>query len=364
MLLAPAMQGSATDICNTDRRKGRHAMEDLPTDQIPWLAKDRSDWDESVRQWLEEVAQTKSLGKIVSVMEVKARPWSMISRVIFERSTAYFKACGSGGRHESDLLAFLARTWPEQVPSLLDRDDVRSWILMADGGGSLRDEIDANLQISLLKRILPLYGEMQRASIGSVKELIRLGLPDRRLGRLPELLEHLAAGDAFEFGRSPQDANRLRTAVRTSLPSLTRVCATLASSAYALALDHGDLHIGNVLVDKNRLRLCDWGDACLTHPFCSIGVTIESTLPSVPEADRGRIEAQLLAAYMEPWTALASPATLQSEMQMALWVMQVLRALDFAHMFAEEDGEQSCQRWKPLIGERLYRWISLPIPAS
>jgi hypothetical protein len=329
---------------------------------VPWLAKDRSHWDGSVREWLEQVAQRRALGQILNVVEVKARPWSMVLRVKFECATTYFKACSLGGRFEASLLVLLARSWPEQIPSLLETDDVRSWMLMADGGGSLR-ETDPDLQIRVLQRMLPLYAEMQLSSRNSVDELICLGLPDRRLRLLPELLDHLVAGDALKFGRSLQEANQLINLVRQSLPFLTRVCTILASSVYSLALDHGDLHIGNVLIDEDRLRLCDWGDACLTHPFCSVGVTIESTLQSFPHANREKLKEQLLAAYLEPWKALASPATLHPEIQMALWVTHVLRVLDFARMFTGED-EQSCKRWKPFIGERLYTWIRLPIPLS
>jgi hypothetical protein len=168
-------------------------MEEQLANCVPWLAKDRSHWDGSVREWLEQVAQRRALGQILNVVEVKARPWSMVLRVKFERATTYFKAFSLGGRFEASLLVLLARSWPERIPSLLERDDVRSWMLMADGGGSLR-ETDPDLQIRVLQRMLPLYAEMQLSSRNSVDELICLGLPDRRLRLLPELLDHLVAG--------------------------------------------------------------------------------------------------------------------------------------------------------------------------
>jgi hypothetical protein len=110
-------------------------MEEQLANCVPWLAKDRSHWDGSVREWLEQVAQRRALGQILNVVEVKARPWSMVLRVKFECATTYFKACSLGGRFEASLLVLLARSWPEQIPSLLETDDVRSWMLMADGGG-------------------------------------------------------------------------------------------------------------------------------------------------------------------------------------------------------------------------------------
>jgi hypothetical protein len=86
---------------------------------------------------------------------------------------------------------------------------------------------------------------------------IDAGVPDRRVHRLPGLLDSLLAGQT-PGGVLPMDAEQ-RRAVDGLLGDFGRVCAELAATPCAETLDHGDLHGGNVLVDGGRHRLVDWG---------------------------------------------------------------------------------------------------------
>lgn len=336
-------------------------MEGLLLDEAPWLGEDRCHWNITVREWLEEVANRRSMGSIEVIEEVRVRPWSTVLRIRFGQMITYFKANRLGSTFEGPVLTLLARHWPEHTPPILGMDNAHSWILMKDAGESLLDA-DPPLQIAELTLVLSQYAEMQKGLLSSLDELIVLGVPDRRLQRLPLLLEELLEGEDLRFGRSTQEAASLCSSIRRSMAALRAVCGVLSHSSYSLTLDHGDIHVGNITKDRDRrLRLCDWGDACLTHPFCSICVAIEGVLLTVPEQERKNIESQLWAAYLKPWTDLASPATLQAEVAWANWVTPVLRALDLAYMFKGMDQE-SCQLWKPLIGRCLERWPSMPEP--
>lgn len=327
-----------------------------------WLATDRRDWDLSVRTWLAEVAIYKDLGPIEAIEEIRVRPWSTVLRIRFDRGMTYFKANRSDSTFEGAVLSLLAQSWPERTPSVIEMDESRSWVLMTDEGESLL-EAELPLRLNGLMRMLRLYAEMQVGSRNHLDELTACGVPDRRLERLPFLLEGLLDSDDLLFGRTAQEAHCLENSARRLLATLGRVCEVLARSAYSLTLDHGDIYVGNILEGQDKcLRLCDWGDACLTHPFCSISVTIEGFLLTAPEADRKDIESQLWAAYLEPWEVLSSPTNLQREAALASWVTPVLRALDFSHMFSGMDHEAN-QLWKPLIGRCLERWTNMPEPA-
>jgi hypothetical protein len=281
-----------------------------------------------------------------------------VRRIRFEGGDAFFKACGPNGRHEPQLLIWLSQRWEDFVPGLLGVDPERSWILMADAGTPLRESLDISRQLPALCRVLTSYAQIQIASLSSVEYLLRLGLPDRRLQQLPRLLEELISSDVLTIGRSPSSLRKLRSDVSRALPDFARQCDQLAASPYSAALDHGDLHLGNVLGAGGASRLCDWGDSCLTHPFCSMGVTLEVALDPVPVHARTAYAAQLRDAYLAPWQSLASLDQLRPEFRTALGVAQVVRALDFAHMFRDADPE-SLSRWQPLIADRLEKWVSL-----
>jgi Ser/Thr protein kinase RdoA (MazF antagonist) len=225
-------------------------------------------------------------------------------------------------------------------------------MLMADAGRPLREAFDVPGQIAVLRRVLPAYAELQAATMQAIEPLLHLGLPDRRLDRLPDLLEELIAGEALA---------ELRGSVRSLLPALEQCCIELARSPYSAALDHGDLHPGNVLVHRDDYRFCDWGDSCITHPFVSMGVTFEMVLSQIPAADRVEHARQLRDAYLRPWAPYGSPESLRANFLRALWVSDVVRALDFARMFAGGD-EESRARWQPLIAKRLEEWVKRTPP--
>jgi hypothetical protein len=324
----------------------------------PWLEAEGSTWNLEVGMWLEQAGHANGLGRIVSRIGIKARPWSMVLRVEFQLGIAYFKACGRGGRHEPALLNYLAGQWPGHIPTVLAADLTRSWLLLADSGVPMRDAFSPELQVRALKCLLPQYGEMQLNSVTAVDTLLGMGLPDRRPARLPELLEGLLEGQGFPQRAQP---DVLRDAALRLLPVLDRCCRRLVETPYAAALDHGDLHTGNFLVHEDSYRLADWGDACVGYPFCSLGVLLETVVNLLPEAERPGTAAQLVAAYLEPWGRLASPGTLRREIEAALWMAHVVRALDFAHMCREKDDDVGPE-WQSYIVDALAAWVGMPVP--
>jgi hypothetical protein len=318
----------------------------------------RQAWYQEVHEWLTGAARSGDIGDIGAVKQVttvKERPWSVVLRVDFQKATAYFKACGAGGSHEPGLLLHLQRGWAHSIPEMLAVDVGRGWILMADGGHPLREVFDLPGQLAVLRRLLPAYAELQSATMQSIEAFLRLGLPDRRLHRLPELLEELISGEVIAVGRSARAAAELRASVRRWLPGFEQCCADLAAAPYSAALDHGDLHPGNVLMRGEDYRFGDWGDSCVTHPFVSMGVTFEMVLSQLSAVDRDEHARQLRDAYLEPWATYGSPAFLEADFRRALWVSHAVRALDFARMFAGGD-EESRARWQPLVARPLEQW--------
>jgi Ser/Thr protein kinase RdoA (MazF antagonist) len=239
---------------------------------------------------------------------------------------------------------------------LLAVDTDRGWILMADAGTPLREAFNPSGQLAVLRRVLATYAELQAGTMPSVEPLLHLGLPDRRLERLPALLEELLSNEVLGVGRSAKALAEFRAAARSLLPELERCCTDLARSPYSAALDHGDLHPGNVLVQAGESRLCDWGDSCVTHPFVSLGVTLQVVLSQLPEPDREGAARQLRDAYLEPWRAYGSLESLRDDFQQALWVADVVRALDFARML-DGGNEEARARWQPMIATPLEQWV-------
>jgi aminoglycoside phosphotransferase (APT) family kinase protein len=164
--------------------------------------------------------------------------------------------------------------------------------------------------------VLPRYAELQRGEAANALEHLAHQVPDLRIARLQaryeDLLRHDLPLESEEIGRLRRFAARF-----------AHLCTELAAHDVPETVQHDDLHGANLYARGEQLRLLDWGDASIGHPFASLVVTfrfleeINKLLPSDPWF------ARLRDAYLEPWgPGLASTFALAN------------RVGTFAHAFA------------------------------
>ena len=325
---------------------------DLST--TPWLDAARAPaWRDEARAWVAGTA-----GAPVQAFEVvKARPWSFVARAELAAGRAWFKACGPMAQHEGALLEFLA-TRTDCAPKLLAQEPRRRWLLVADHGASLRDGGSADDRLAAWLDLLPRYARLQIACLGNVESLLGLGLPDRRVACLPALLADLLAQlpELVLAGDDADQARALQARATALLDALERHALRLACSPFAASIDHGDLHANNVMTHGDATRLVDWGDACVTHPFGTLAVTLPAVLAEWDAGERLRVARALCEAYLAPWQALSTPQALQRDLHTALWIGRAVRILDFARMFESADAA-SRERWLPLLPRAIASWV-------
>jgi hypothetical protein len=204
------------------------------------------------------------------------RPWARTTQI----GELWLKECRAVQVFEPHLTAALYERWPDRVVEVVAHDEARAWLLTRDAGtpvGAFGNAVDAWLAA------LPLYCELQRGEAARVDEHVAHGVPDLRLERLPEEYERF-----FEPDLPLTDEQRGR--LRTFAPRFAELCHELPDLA---TVDHGDLHIGNVYAEGERLLLTDWGDAAIAHPFFSLVVTARWV--TGVDFERAR------DAYLEPW---------------------------------------------------------------
>ncbi|NER84362.1 MAG: aminoglycoside phosphotransferase family protein [Leptolyngbya sp. SIO1D8] len=303
--------------------------------------------------WIAAVLSPR-FGDVQHVETVKLRPWSQVYRIIAERGTNYFKICGPDAQHEVTLLAWLLSEYSAIAPEIIALSPEQGWILMADAGTPWRDLPQPAVHQQSLQILLSRYAQLQQHSLNHIDTLLAMPPPDRRLEWLPQLLRDLiATGDAN--GRFDTE---LPTQVLDTLPTLEKLSQSLSASPYAAALNHGDLHTGNVLFKRDRLSICDWGDACVTHPFCSLLPLVETVIGNRFSSVGELVNSDLIQAYLQTWESFASSHVLKVEMQQALCLGLVLRAIDIAYMLKSADAE-SVKRWSPHVSKFLVRWVHL-----
>jgi aminoglycoside phosphotransferase (APT) family kinase protein len=66
-------------------------------------------------------------------------------------------------------------------------------------------------------------------------------------------------------------------------------------------VQHDDLHAANVWTRGGRLRIVDWGDACVSHPFCTLADTFRLLEQSLGLDAGDPTFERLRDACLEPW---------------------------------------------------------------
>jgi hypothetical protein len=222
---------------------------------------------------------------------VRVQPWATTYRVPLSAGTACFKACADVQRFEPLLTARLSERWPDRVGEVLAYDTERAWLLLEDAGSAIEERGNPP---EVWLDVLPAYAELQRGERAHVAEHLRDGVPDLLLATLPERFDDLLLRD---LPLSTDDVARLRAFA----PRFEEMCSQLASANIEDTVQHDDLHMLNVFTDGERLRVLDWGDASISHPFASLVVTFRfleernGFSPGDPWFDR------LRDAYLEPW---------------------------------------------------------------
>jgi hypothetical protein len=287
----------------------------------------------AAEEWIR--AHVRPVGPVELLRE---RPWATVLRVPVAGGAAWFKACAPVQAFEPRLTAGLAARWPDLVAEVLGYDPARAWLLLADAGTPLRDcraltggrsdklrdcrtltggRSDKLRDCRTLTggrsdklrgpgnppdawlRVLPRYAELQRGEAGYAAEHLAHGVPDRRVAVLPARYEDLLCGD---LPLEPDGIGRLRRFA----PRFARLCAELAGCGIPDTVQHDDLHMANVYARDGRLRVLDWGDASIAHPFASLLVTYRFLAEhnGLPPGDPWYH--RLRDAYLEPWgTGLA-----------------------------------------------------------
>jgi hypothetical protein len=219
------------------------------------------------------------------------RPWATVLRVPLAGGVAWFKACAPVQAFEPRLTNELFARWPDRVAEVVGHDEERAWLLLADAGtpvGVFGNPPEAWLVA------LPLYAELQHGEAAHTNDHLAHGLPDLRVATLPARYRDLLQDDL------PLERDEIRR-LREFAPRFSELCAELASHGLPETVQHDDLHMANLYAQGKRLRLLDWGDASISHPFASLVVTFRflEERTKLPPGDPWF--ARLRDAYLEPW---------------------------------------------------------------
>lgn len=287
-------------------------------------------WGKGVHEWIRAQAEHNDIRLTGEIEQPHIRHWSTVMRVQSNEGVLFFKATAPDKKNEIALTQKLAKWFPDLMTEVIAVDIPRGWILMRDGGDTLRSIISPAQDIKPWEPVITRYAELQIGLTEHVDEILALGIPDRRLAVLPSLFSKLLVDEdslmiGWEKGLTVNEYHQLCDL----MPHFERLCTQIAAFTIPESLNHGDFHDGNVLVKEGRVTFFDWGDADVTHPFVSLRtffVSIEITLDLDDYAFTPGM-AGLLDLYLKPFQRYASRSKLLKAYAISKPVASIVKTL-------------------------------------
>ncbi|AHC15396.1 phosphotransferase [Salinispira pacifica] len=172
-----------------------------------------------------------------------------------------------------------------------------------------------------LDEVLRQYARLQLKSADISAELLKKGVPDRRLEAMPLLYTSLLSRhemllDSYLGKGAGLTKEQLNHAHRKS-SALSSFSGQLASAGIPATLHHDDFHDANILVHLKGIHFIDWGEASIAHPFYSLLIMKRSLSYHLKLDSRDPALMRLTDLYLEMWEDYGSKMQLREAFTIA-----------------------------------------------
>ncbi len=292
-------------------------------------------WFGTTHTWIMAQLGAADLSAIGSVEQLRTWERSCVLRVNTDNGYFYFKAVPAWFAHEFRLVELLKPEFPANYPQLVAYDHARNWVLMRDFGGL---SLDAVPDVTRWEEALRRLAQIQHYTVKQQAELANIGCPVRPIESLVMQIEPFFSQlETYTHNRWSSLSREDITQLQELAPRLKENCAKLAAYNLPIALEHGDLWPGNVIVTANDYLFFDWSDSSLSHPFFSlwsfldadsfIDEGVKAAFASVPN-----LHNRLRDAYLSEWLDYASMEQLIEAFELAQLLAPLHAALTY-HLY-------------------------------
>lgn len=307
--------------------------------------------------WVDDQLGAAALERTDPLVVERVRFWSA---VLYARVPAapggrvWLKATNPGQAFEGPLLAAVSVLEPDAFLTPLAVEAERGWVLLPDGGRTLREAMpDETVWAGLLGQVARVQRRLC-ADRGSPLPVPALPLGSV-VGVVGDEIERLAACPASD----PQHLSRQQAGIaRTGLVRLEQAIELLAGLGVADSLQPNDVQDGNTFLPSapgGPFRLFDLGDAFWAHPFAALavplrraaGVRLADPLPMNPAVLR------LAGAYFDPWPGIKAG---EAVIRAADRVGAVHRAMSWSRLLKHTDTNRLAD--PPRVGNWLLQAVA------
>jgi hypothetical protein len=296
--------------------------------QTKWIS---TEWRAEADAWIKTSLNNQNINIVGEIEQFHLRAWSTVMRVPTTAGDHYFKAGDPNQAFEPALGKILYRLQPRHSLSPLATDEARAWMLLPDGGQTLREQENNKISQKVWSTWLARFAQMQIELAPAIDEMLAAGVPDRRLANIPDFYDSLLAdSDILLLGQEGGLSLNELDALKAKKTKLVDLCQELAAFGIPQSLDHGDLHDANIFFNNGKAIFFDWGDATISHPFITLMIPLRVLADKIDVEDESDPRLNWARdAYLQPWTKLAPMSHLLQAWNLALHIGKFQRAISW-----------------------------------
>jgi hypothetical protein len=269
---------------------------------------ERKRWFKKAESWIQHELDRLHIQVTGSVQQkFVCWPAHTFLQVNTARGVVLFKASYPAPPNEAAVTLALAGRFPDLVPQPLASDVPNNWLLMDayhENGGLQTGDEDA---FSIARKFANFQLESSRHAV----EWKKLEVPDRGiasldlfLGEFDKLHPVLQSG---ENSLSAAELERLLPRISDS----QGLCRQLSEYALPATLVHPGFGATNVIREDGSLKVLNWSDVMVSHPFFSASVFLQSL------GAQGEQEKELRNAWFSAFAEFEPSSRLEESFELA-----------------------------------------------
>jgi hypothetical protein len=275
------------------------------------------DWLASAYTWIGSQLDRLDLRRTGDIEQPHVRVWSTVLRVPTDSGTVWFKANMDELRQEAAIADLVSSRRPDVVLPPLAIDRETGWMLLPDAGETLRVVVERERSLERWVDVLSRYGALQVDLMDSRDQLLAAGAPDMGLTTLRRGFDGLV-----------EQVDDLDPRLADAGTSIDQLAERLAGFGIPDSIQHDDMHDAQVFVKDGTNYVMDWGDACVSHPFFTLSVTLEGVISwGLDDEEDSEDTTPYRDAYLEPFRARFD-GDLDEAVDLALRLGWVCRAVN------------------------------------
>ncbi len=228
-------------------------------------------------------------------------PWSCVARFDATDQSYYLKLSAPEFSLESEIMIFLEE-YSDLIPHVFYKNNELNGFITQEAGVSLRGELRKKFNVEQIHAVLSKYAMLQIGTLDQVDQLLDMGIRDFRLDFLMEKFEEFLEKKSkiIQDGFSENEYELLIK----QLPLLTEKIKSIEKYNIPMSIEHGDFQDNNILLHIASIKLMDWAESTITHPFVSAHNFFQTLLTNFNDRLDPSSITILKQAYLNPWEAL------------------------------------------------------------